>query len=427
MRKISRKGAKAQRKRKEDKEVRIANSSFLLPFPLFLLCAVLCAFAPLRESSLYAQESLDGVDGRPLALDQFQPKSMLELPEQRPQRAKFPVVDVHAHMRRKLRQSPESLDEFVRLMDNQNIAVCASLDGELGESFEEHKKFLWTKYRDRFVIFANIDWKGDGQDDDPATWDCHRADFGRRMAAALEDAKERGASGLKIFKDLGLVYKNADGSLMTVDDPRWDPIWEACGRLGLPVLIHTADPAAFFEPVDRYNERWEELHRKPEWCCRGPEFPTQDELLAQLMRVVARHPKTVFIGAHVGNNAENLREVGQWLEKYPNLNVEIAARIAELGRQPYTAREFFLKYPDRILFGTDGPREANRLAPHWRMLETRDEYFPYAEDQYPPQGLWNIYGLDLPDEVLRKVYYENAARRIPGVRERLQRLQVARK
>jgi predicted TIM-barrel fold metal-dependent hydrolase len=334
---------------------------------------------------------LDGLDGRPLALDQFRPKSMLELPEHRPQRAKFPAVDVHTHMRHKLRQTPEALAEFVRLMDNQNISVCVSHDGQLGESFEEHKEFLWTNYRDRFVIFANIDWQGDGQKDDPATWDCHRSDFGRRMAIALEDAKQRGASGLKIFKDLGLVYKNPDGSLITVDDPRWDPIWEACGSLGLPVLIHTADPAAFFEPVDRFNERWEELHRRPE------------------------------IGAHVGNNAENLREVGEWLEKYPNFQVEIAARIAELGRQPYTARDFFLKYQDRIMFGTDGPREANRLFPHWRMLETRDEYFPYADDQYPPQGLWNIYGLGLPDEVLRKVYSENAARIIPGVQERLER------
>jgi predicted TIM-barrel fold metal-dependent hydrolase len=438
-------------------ETRMTNAGrpLSLPFAIrhssfVILLALLCASAPLRETFLLqAQEPtpassqaqplepapedptkpapLDGQDGRQLALDQFRPKSMLELPEHRPQRAKFPTVDVHTHMRRKLRQSPEALAEFVRLMDNQNIAVCVSLDGELGESFQEHTQFLWNDYRDRFVIFANIDWQGAGADEEPATWDCLRSDFGRRMAVALEDAKRQGASGLKIFKDLGLVYRDADGSLLKVDDPRWDPIWEACGRLGLPVLIHTADPAAFFEPVDRFNERWEELRRHPQWCCRGPEFPTQDELLAQLMRVVARHPKTTFIGAHVGNNAENLREVAQWLDTYPNFHIEIAARIAELGRQPYSARDLFMNYPDRILFGTDGPREIGRLIPHWRMLETADEYFPYAEDQYPPQGLWNIYGLHLPDEVLRKVYYENACRLIPGVRERLERLQVAHK
>jgi len=403
---------------------------------LFLFLFLLCASAPLRETyKAEAQEptetlepapedpvhpQLDGENGRPLALDQFRPRSMLVLPEHRPPRAKFPVVDVHIHARRKLRQTPEALDEFVRLMDNQNIALCVSLDGELGDSLEEHKQFLWSNYRDRFLIFANVDWQGDGRDDLPASWDLHRPDFGHRMALALADAKKRGASGLKVFKNLGLTLRNADGSLVKVDDPRWDPIWKECGRLGMPVLIHTADPKAFFEPVDRFNERWEELQRRPEWCCRGPGFPTHAELLAQLMRVVARHPQTTFIGAHVAGNPENLAEVGQWLDAYPNFYVEIAARIAELGRQPYTARDFFLDYSDRILFGTDGPRDVKRLTPHWRMLETRDEYFPYAEDEYPPQGLWNIYGLELPDDVLRKVYYENAARIVPGVAERLE-------
>jgi predicted TIM-barrel fold metal-dependent hydrolase len=427
MRKTSRIGAKAQSKR-------ICG--------LCLVVFLLCALAPLHEISFVAAQEtgevlerapedptkpppMDGAEGRPLALELFRPRSMLVLPEHRPARAKFPAVDVHIHAKRKLRQTEESLDEFVRLMDNQNIAVCVSLDGEMGEKLAEHKQFLWTKHRDRFVIFANIDWKGEGRDDLPASWDCHRADFGHRMAAALAEAKEQGASGLKVFKELGLVYRNADGTLIKVDDPRWDPIWEACGRLGMPVLIHTADPRAFWEPVDRFNERWEELRRRPEWCCQGPEFPTHDELLAQLMRVVAKHPQTVFIAAHLANDPENLADVGRRLDSYPNLVVEIAARIAELGRQPYTAREFFLKYQDRIMFGTDGPRDVKRLTPHWRMLETRDEYFPYAEDQFPPQGLWNIYGLGLPDEVLRKVYYENAARLIPGVQERLEKQRVA--
>ncbi len=271
------------------------------------------------------------------------------------------------------------------------------------------------------MIFANVDWQGEGREGEPATWNCQRPDFGHRMAEALADAKQRGASGLKVFKELGLVYRNPDGSLVAVDDPRWDPIWTACGELGLPVLIHTADPAAFFQPLDRFNERWEELQRHPDWSFVRPGFPTHDELLAQLMRVVARHPRTVFIGAHMANNPENLAELGRWLDAYPNLNVDIAARVAELGRQPFTAREFIIKYADRVLFGTDGPRTPGRYAPHWRMLETRDEYFTYAEDEYPPQGLWNIYGLDLPDDVLRKVYSENARRLIPGIAERLDR------
>jgi len=366
-------------------------------------------------------QPLDGVGGNPLALDQFEPKSSLQLPENRPQKAKFAVVDVHVHPRLKLHSNAEQLDEFVRVMDQQNIAVCVSLDGQLGDAMEDHKKLLWTKHRDRFVFFANLDWIGGGRRDDPSSWDCHRPDFGRRMALALADAKERGAVGLKIFKLLGLMYRNPGGSLVAIDDERWDPIWQACGELGMPVLMHTADPVAFFEPVDRFNERWEELSRHPDWSFAGAEFPSHEELLAARNRVIARHPQTTFFGAHVANYPENLAEVGRWLDKYPNLHVEIAARIAELGRQPAAARAFFLKYSDRIMFGTDGPRPVGRLLPHWRMLETRDEYFLYAENQYPPQGLWSIYGLGLPDEVLKKVYAENAVRLIPGVSERLKK------
>ena len=363
---------------------------------------------------------LDGRDGRPLALENFRPRSMLKVEAHQPMGAKFPCVDVHVHPRIRLHHSPEQLRDFVHVMDAHNIAVCVSLDGESGERFDEHAKYLWSEYRDRFVIFANIDWRGDGQEADPATWDCHRPDFGRRMAMMLEAAKAQGASGLKLFKQFGLEYKNPDGSLIQIDDPRWDAIWEACGKLGLVVLIHTGDPAAFFEPIDERNERWEELRRHPDWSFHGPEWPKRDDLLAARNRVIARHPKTLFIGAHVANNPEDLATVGRWLDEFPNLHVDLAARIGELGRQPYTARAFFLKYADRIMFATDGPRSPERLLPHWRFLETFDEYFPYAENPFPPQGFWNIYGLGLPDDVLKKVYHENAARLIPGVRERLE-------
>lgn len=362
---------------------------------------------------------LDGSDGRDLALENFRPKSTLVVPEHHLKRAKFPVVDVHVHPKIRLHHSPEALDTFVRTMDAQNIAVCVSLDGGLEAALEEHSKYVWTKYRDRFVIFSNIDWRGDGKPDDYATWDCHRPDFARRMVAALERAKERGVSGLKVFKDLGLVYKNPDGSYIKLDDPRWSPIWEACGKLGLPVIIHSGDPPAFFQPIDARNERWEELHRHPEWSFYGPQFPTREECLAALLKIVERHPQTTFIGAHVASNSEDLKTAGTWLDKYPNLVVEIASRISELGRQPYTARKFFLKYADRIMFGTDGPRVPERLFPYWRFLETDDEYFAYAENPFPPQGFWNIYGIYLPDDVLKKVYHKNAVRIIPGVREKL--------
>jgi hypothetical protein len=386
-----------------------------------LLVALVCSALPI--GCLPAAEPggpLDGREGRELALDRFRPKPMLKVDEHQLARAKFPVVDVHVHPRVRLRQSPELLDAFVKLMDEQNIAVCVSLDGGLGDKFIEHREYLWKKYRDRWVIFANVDWQGGGKTDDPATWDCQRPDFARRMAAALAEAKKVGASGLKVFKNLGLEYRNPDGSLIRVDDPRWDGIWDACGSLGLPVLIHTADPKAFFLPTDETNERWEELKRHPEWSFSGQRFPSYDELIEQFIGVVARHPRTNFIGAHVASNAEDLGAVGAWLDKYPNLYVDIAARIAELGRQPYTARRFIIKYADRVLFATDGPRVAERLRYHWRFLETFDEYFPYAENEFPPQGFWRIYGVGLPDDVLKKVYNANAARLIPGVEERLE-------
>ncbi len=383
---------------------------------------VIWCFASL--GSLSAQEApspLDGRDGRNLLLENFRPKPLLHVPEHPLTQAKFPVVDVHTHFRHKFRGSAEALDEWVKLMDRNRLAMCVSLDGESGDAFDEHAKLLWTNYRDRFVIFANIDWQGAGKADEPATWDCNRPDFARRVATELARLKERGASGLKIFKQFGLEYKNADGSLIRIDDERFNPIWQACGELKLPVLIHVADPAAFFLPIDETNERWEELHRHLEWSFYGPQFPKREDLLGALLRVVKAHPATTFISAHVASNAEDLATVGQWLEECPNLYIEIASRIAELGRQPVTARRFLTKYQDRVLFGTDGPWPEDRVRLYWRFLETEDENFPYSERPFPPQGFWNIYGINLPDEVLRKVYSGNAARIIPGVAERLAR------
>ena len=379
---------------------------------------------PSKNSSA-SEAPLNGREGRDLALDQFRPKSMLKTPQHILPGSKFPCVDVHMHPRIRLHHSPELLDAYVKLMDKHNIAVSVSLDGQLGENLAEHMEYLWTKHKDRFAIFTNIDWQGSGKADDPATWDCHRPDFGRRMAAALKDAREKGAVGLKLFKRFGLGIRNPDGSLIKIDDPRWDPIWQACGELGMPVIIHTADPAAFFLPTDEKNERWEELHRHPEWSFYGEDYPSREELLAARNRVIAKHPKTIFFGAHVANSPEDLAQVGKWLDTYPNLYVEIAARIGELGRQPYTARKFFIKYADRILFGTDGPRSNDRLLPHWQFLETADEYFPYSDKPFPPQGLWNIYGIFLPDDVLKKVYYENANRLIPGVKEKWEKYHAA--
>ncbi len=364
---------------------------------------------------------LDGQDSRELLLRNFHPRSKLRVPQTLLQHAAFPVVDVHTHFHYRLRENEQALDDFVATMDRNRIAVCASLDGKLGDQLSQHQKYLWTKYRQRFVIFANVDWQGDGKTDEPATWACHRNGFAQRTAAALKESVEAGVvSGLKIFKRFGLRLRNPDGSLIEIDDARWDPIWKACGDLGIPVIIHTADPAAFFDPVDQSNERWEELSRHPDWSFAGDEFPRRDELLAARNRIIARHRPTQFIGAHIANNPEDLATVSKWLDTYPNLWIEPASRIAELGRQPFSSRAFLIKYADRLLFGTDGPQPEQRLRLYWRFFETNDQNFPYSEKTPPPQGFWNIHGVDLPEEVLQKLYFKNAAKLIPGVADRVE-------
>ena len=356
-----------------------------------------------------------------LSLSEFRPKSMLQVDSTLLLRSKYPCVDIHSHFRHRLKHDPQRLAEYIEVMDRNRIAVSVSLDGRLGEELEDHKDYLWRKHRDRFVIFSNLDFRGTGVEDQPASWHCNQPGFARDMVERLTLAKEAGVSGLKLFKQFGLSYRNADGSLIRVDDPRFDPIWKCCGDLKLPVIIHTADPAAFFRPIDFKNERWEELSRHPDWSFYGDGFPTRSELLEQRNRVIARHPNTLFIGAHVANNAEDLHEVSRWLDRYPNLYVGIASRIGELGRQPYTARKFLIKYQDRVLFGTDGPWPETRLHLYWRFLESDDEYFPYSEKAFPPQGFWQIYGLFLPEDVLQKIYYRNSFRVVVGLEEKYRR------
>ncbi len=350
-----------------------------------------------------------------LPLSEFRPESMLRVKQSPLGQSKFPSVDIHSHFRHRLKHDPEQLRDYIAVMDRNRIAVSVSMDGRLGDELEDHKDYLWSQYPDRFVIFANLDFQGSGDANDPSTWACNQPDFARDSVERLRMAKRAGVSGLKLFKQFGLSYRNADGSLIAIDDPRFDPIWKCCGELQLPVLIHTADPAAFFRPITPSNERWEELSRHPDWSFYGEDYPDREELLEQRNRVLDRHPKTQFIGAHVANNAEDLQQVGEWLDRYPNLSVEIASRIGELGRQPYTARRFLMKYQDRVLFGTDGPWPETRLHLYWRFLETDDEYFPYSEKPFPPQGFWQIYGMFLPDEVLEKIYFRNSFRLIEGL------------
>lgn len=344
----------------------------------------------------------------------------IRVPETIVERATWAVVDVHTHFYIKGKHDPELLDRYVEMMDRNRIAVSVSLDGQLGSQLDAHANYLWSKYPNRFAIFANIDFRGKGQEDLPATWSCNQPSFVFDTVQVLRaEHKQRRVCGLKFFKDFGLRWKNADGSLIQIDDPRWDPIWETCGELGIPVLMHTADPSAFFRPLDTSNERIGELQARPEWAFVGPEFPSRESLHQARNRVIAKHPKTKFIAAHFGNDAENLSELAEWLESYPNLYVEFSSRINELGRQPYTARRFFEKYQDRILLGTDGPFPEERLRIYWRFLQTYDEYFHYSEKTPPPQGDWRIYGIGLPPDILKKIYSTNACQIIPGLESKV--------
>ena len=370
-------------------------------FILFLLLIQACCVA----------RSQEGPSQLP-TIDKFLPKSMLKSRSTDLRHARFPVVDIHSHMGLRLKGDRDALQKYIEVMDRNHIALSISLDARLGDE-EKHLDFLRAD-SGRLLVFAHIDFQGNGVEDRPETWACNQPGFVRTTCEQLKRAREKGIVGVKFFKQFGLVYRDARGELLKIDDERWKPIWHTCAELGFPVLIHTGDPAAFFEPVTPQNERYEELFRHPEWSFHGDKFPARNELLAARNRVIQRNPQTVFIGAHVAGNSEDLATVSQWLSEFPNLYIEIASRIGEMGRQPFTARKFVIENQDKILLGTDGPWPEERLGYYWRFLETNDEYFPYSEKRPQPQGLWFIYGLDLPDNVLRKIYYKNALQILPS-------------
>jgi len=327
----------------------------------------------------------------------YQPKSNLVLKQSTPDKPKFTVIDVHTHF-----SSDVSPTFLIEKMDALGIRTIINLSGGYGAKLDLMLEKFSRYDPNRFIIFCNLDFS---KIDNP--------DFSEQMVAFLSTAHAKGAKGLKIFKNLGLTIKDKTGQIVAIDDARLDPVWDKAGELGMPVLIHTADPVAFFKPPDRFNERLMQLKRHPDWSFYGAEFPKRETIIAQRNRVIARHPDTTFIGAHVGNSAEDLMALGKLLESCPNLYVDVAGRVAELGRQPYTAREFFVKYQDRILFGTDrypGKSIQPRYKIYYRFLQTQDEYFDYYNNLFPPTGEWKIYGLFLPDEVLEKIYFKNAQR-----------------
>jgi amidohydrolase family protein len=357
-----------------------------------------------------------------LELKDFQPRSMLHAPETKVPQARFPVIDVHTHLSwsqsskngvalgEKMRYLAEP-GELLEVMERKNLRTMVNLTSGVGAGLEETLRRYQTAHPGRFIVFTEPWWERANQ-----------PGYSRFQADEIERAHQAGARGLKVLKTLGLYLREGitAGPLVKVDDPRFDPMWEACGALKMPVAIHTSDPEAFFLPIDRFNERYEELSHHPEWSFHGRDFPSNAALLEARNRVFARHPKTQFIALHVGNDAENLTYVSECLDRFPNLHVDIAARIGELGRQPRAARKFFERYQDRIMFGTDAvPRGVETPQQifgdelyeiYYRFLETEDEYFDYAPAPTPPQGRWRIYGLGLPEGILRKVYYDNSAR-----------------
>jgi uncharacterized protein len=337
----------------------------------------------------------DADQRKTLLLKDFHPKSRLHVPVHSPQRAKFYVLDIHNHT-----NDPRGIGdqlpppEVVRIMDETNVKQIVILTGMWGDKLQHLIDTMVKPYPGRFIVFTQIDWS---RIDD--------ADFTQEMVRQLDDGLARGARGLKILKDLGLGARDKTGKLIAIDDARLDPIFDECGRLGIPVFIHTADPEAFFLPINAENERYEELIEHPDWSFLGRDFPSMQDLLAARNRIVARHPATIFVFAHMGW-PENLGWVSETLDRYANVMVEFGGREAELGRQPREARALFIKYQDRVMFGSDNGMDSAMYRNYFRWLETADESFDYWGS--PSQGRWEIYGLDLPDAVLEKIYHLNA-------------------
>jgi predicted TIM-barrel fold metal-dependent hydrolase len=339
-----------------------------------------------------------------MLLRDFRPRPRLVTRTTAITQPRFPVIDAHNHLGESFGGGWDKrpVSELLDVLDAANVRVYVDLDGGWGEEIlHRHLDHFKSAAPERFRIFAGVDW---------AAWPEHGDRFGDWAASRLRAQALRGAQGLKIWKPFGLHVRDQHSELVPVDDIRLDPLWETAAELDLPVTIHVADPVAFFDPLDASNERWEELQAHPDWQFPSPPFPAFLTIVEQLASLVGRHPNTTFIGAHVGCYAENLTWVGELLERCPNFFVDISARIAELGRQPYTARRFFIQYADRILLGTDVGANLDVYRLYYRFLETEDEYFNYEPGEIPGQGRWSIYGLYLPDEVLEKVYLRNAER-----------------
>jgi uncharacterized protein len=370
---------------------------------LFLLAASL-AWAqtlpsppPQSSAQIGYKSAADAEQKKTLLLKDFKPVSMLHAAVHPVDKAKFYVIDVHNHVNDAAHIDEHTPPErVVEVMNNTNVKTVVILTGMWGDKLQAVIDEMVKPFPGRFMVFTRLDYS---KIDDP--------NFGQEMVTQIRDAVSRGARGLKFLKDLGLGVRDQNGKLIAIDDPRLDPVWEECGRLGIPVFIHTGDPEAFFHPIDSANERYEELIEHPDWSFYGRDYPSFVSLLEARNRVFAKHPHTTFVSLHMGW-PENLDWVSAMLDQHPNAMVEFGAREAELGRQPRRTRELFLKYQDRVLFGTDNGVTEAMYRNNFRWLETADEYFDYWGA--PGQGRFEIGGLALPDEVLEKIYHKNAER-----------------
>jgi len=327
----------------------------------------------------------------------YEPISTLKVPEHKPTRARFPFIDVHNHQ---WIMPVQSLDNLVTEMDSLNMGVMVNLSGFRGKVLEWSLDNVNKNYPDRFVIFLNIDFEKLDDEGWPA-----------EALTMLEEGVKQGVKGLKVYKGLGLTDKDNEGNRIAVDDPRLDPIWAKCGELGIPVLIHSGEPGSFWNPKDKNNERWLELKQEPDRYRDPKKYPSFEEIMAEQHHVFRRHPQTKFINAHLGWFGNDLARLGKLLDELPNVYTELGAVLAELGRQPAFARAWMIQYQDRVMFGKDTYKKEEYYT-YFRVLETGDEYFDYYRKRH---AHWKMYGLDLPDSVLRKVYYQNALNVIPGI------------
>jgi len=335
----------------------------------------------------------------PPNIREYKPRSTLVVPQHPVPRARFSVIDIHSHHPTPIQ--PDMLEKVIKANDQLNIRLIVNLSGGWGDRLRQGLAAIKSSpYPDRMVLFANVNFTNVGPG------------FGERAAKQLEEDIKAGAKGLKIFKDLGLHVRKTDGTRLKLDDPELNPIWETCARLDVPVLIHTADPAEFFQPIDFHNERWLELSLYSDRRYQDrSRFPTFEELMGERDRLFAGHPRTKFIVAHMGWHANDLGRLAGMMDRMPNIYPEVAAVLYDIGRQPRNAHDFFVKYQDRLLFGKDS-YQPDEYPYYWRVFETNDEYFDYYRDYH---AFWKLYGIGLPEQVLRKLYYQNALKITPNL------------